>query len=93
MDKIHTHMHTYILVCFIYIIFIYILVLYIYIYIYTYIYSLLWWLNGKESVGDSSSILGWGKYPGEGNGPLLQFSCLENSTDRGAWWDNRVRQD
>ena len=58
MDKIHTHMHTYILVCFIYIIFIYILVLYIYIYIYTYIYSLLWWLNGKESVGDSSSI--WG---------------------------------
>ena len=24
--------------------------------------------------------------PGEGNGSLLQYSCLENSMDRGAWW-------
>ena len=27
------------------------------------------------------------KIPGEGNGYLLQRSCLENSMDRGAWWD------
>ena len=25
--------------------------------------------------------------PGEGNGNLLQYSCLENPMDRGAWWD------
>ena len=45
---------------------------------------------GKESacnVGDPCLILGSGRYPGEGNGNLLQYSCLENSTDRGAWWD------
>ena len=30
---------------------------------------------------------GWGKYPGEGNGYPLQYSCLENSMGRGAWWD------
>ena len=29
--------------------------------------------------------LGWEDSPGEGNGNLLQYSCLENSTDRGAW--------
>ena len=29
--------------------------------------------------------LGWGMSPGEGNGCPLQYSCLENSTDRGAW--------
>ena len=26
------------------------------------------------------------RYPGEGNSNLLQYSCLENSMDRGAWW-------
>ena len=31
-------------------------------------------------------IPGWGKSPGEGNGNPLQYSCLENSRDRGAWW-------
>ena len=30
--------------------------------------------------------LGWEDPPGEGNGNLLQYSCLENSMDRGAWW-------
>ena len=35
---------------------------------------------------DMSSIPGWGRYPGEGNGNPLQYSCLENSMDRGAWW-------
>ena len=29
---------------------------------------------------------GSGRSPGEGNGNLLQHSCLENSMDRGAWW-------
>jgi len=28
----------------------------------------------------------WGGYPGEGNGYPLQYSCLKNSTDRGAQW-------
>ena len=36
-------------------------------------------------VGDSGSIPGLGKSPGEGNDNSLQYSCLENSTDRGAW--------
>ena len=33
----------------------------------------------------SGSILGSGRSPGEGNGNPLQYSCLENSMDRGAW--------
>jgi len=32
------------------------------------------------------SILGSGQSPGEGNGNPLQYSCLENSMDRGAGW-------
>ena len=36
--------------------------------------------------GDLGSILGSGRSPGEENGNLLQYSCLENSMDRGAWW-------
>ena len=46
-------------------------------------------LDGKESAykaGDLGSIPGLGRSPGEGNGNLLQYSCLENSMDRGAWW-------
>ena len=35
--------------------------------------------------GDVGLILGLGK-SGEGNGNPLQYSCLENSMDRGAWW-------
>ena len=35
--------------------------------------------------GDMSSILGWGRSPGGGNGSLLQYSCLENPMDRGVW--------
>ena len=41
---------------------------------------------GKESAcnaGDSGSIPGLGRSPGEGNGNSLQYSCLENSMDRG----------
>ena len=53
--------------------------------------GLSWWCSGKESacsVGDASdlsSIPGSGRSPGEGNGYLLQYSCLENPVDRGAW--------
>ena len=36
--------------------------------------------------GDAVSIPGWGRSPGRGNGNLLQYSCLENLMDRGAWW-------
>ena len=45
--------------------------------------------NGKESAynaGDPGSVSGLGKSPVEGNGNPLQYSCLENSKDRGAWW-------
>ena len=47
-----------------------------------------WWLSGKESAcnaADSGSIPGSGRSPGEGNGNPLQYSCLENPMDRGAW--------
>ena len=45
-------------------------------------------LVGKESAcnaGDLGSITGSGRSPGEGNGDPLQYSCLENPMDRGAW--------
>ena len=35
---------------------------------------------------DSGSIPGLGRSPGEGDGNPLQYSCLENPMDRGAWW-------
>ena len=35
---------------------------------------------------DEGSIPGLGRSAGVGNGNLLQYSCLENSVDRGAWW-------
>ena len=34
---------------------------------------------------DSGLIPGWGISPGEGNGYPLQYSCLQNKMDRGAW--------
>ena len=37
-------------------------------------------------VGDTGSVPGLGRSPGEGNGNPLQCSCLENSLDRGACW-------
>ena len=37
------------------------------------------------SAGDLGSIPGSGRSPGEGNGNPLQYSCLENPMDRGAW--------
>ena len=44
--------------------------------------------DDKESVcntGDPGSISVLGRSPGEGNGNPLQYSCLENPIDRGAW--------
>ena len=44
--------------------------------------------DSKESAynaGDLGSIPGLGKFPGEGNGNPLQYSCLGNSMVRGAW--------
>ena len=38
------------------------------------------------SVENPGSIPGSGRSPGEGNGNPLQYSCLENSMDGGAWW-------
>ena len=43
----------------------------------------------KESaynIGDLGSIPGLGRSPEERNGNSLQYSCLENPMDRGAWW-------
>ena len=37
-------------------------------------------------VTDVGSIPGLGRSPGRGHGNLLQYSCLENPMDRGAWW-------
>ena len=37
------------------------------------------------ATGDMSLIPGWGRASGEGNGNPLQYSCLENPTDKGAW--------
>ena len=36
--------------------------------------------------GEVGSSPGWARSPGEGNGNPLQYSCLENPMDRGAWW-------
>ena len=55
-------------------------------------YSILWAslvAQTKESAcitGDLGSIPVSGKSHGEGHGNRLQYSCLENSMDRGAWW-------
>ena len=65
---------------------------------YRYIWGLLsgWWLSGKKkkkkptcsagAAGDMYSIRGWRISPGGGYGNPLQYSCLENPMDRGAWW-------
>ena len=37
------------------------------------------------NTGDLGSIRGWRRSPGEGNGDSLQYSCLENPMERGAW--------
>ena len=74
---------------------------YIYIYIYIYIerereraciYAsqvTLVVMNQPAKAGDARDrvlIAGLGRFPGVGNGTPLQYSCLENSKGRGAWW-------
>ena len=47
-----------------------------------------WCCSSKESTcnaEDVSLIPGWGRSPGEGSGNPLQYSCLKNPMDRGAW--------
>ena len=41
---------------------------------------------GVEDLRDVGSIPGLGRSPGGGHGNPLQYSCLENYMDRGAWW-------
>ena len=46
--------------------------------------------NLPSNAGDTrnvGAITGWGRSPGEGNGYPLEYSCLENSMDGGAWWN------
>ena len=50
------------------------------------------------NTGDAALILESGRFPGEGSGNSFQYSCLENTMDRGTWWgyvpwDCKVRQD
>ena len=61
-----------------------------------------WWLGGKESICQCRILLGstpgLGRSPAEGNGNPLQYSCLENPMDQGAWQGTvhsvtRVRHD
>ena len=42
--------------------------------------------NLPGNAGDWSSIPRWRKFPGGGNDNPLQYSCLGNAMDRGAWW-------
>jgi len=42
--------------------------------------------NLPDNAGDSGLVPGLGRYPREGNGNPLQYSCLGNPMDRGAWW-------
>ena len=53
--------------------------------------------NGSDSkefacnAGDPGLIPGSGRCPGAGNGNPLQWSCLENPMDRGAWWPQSTK--
>ena len=42
--------------------------------------------NLPANAGDLSLIPWLGRFPGEGSGNPLQYSCLENAMNRGAWW-------
>ena len=48
--------------------------------------------NLPANAGETGPIPGWGRSPGEGNGYPLQYSCLENSMDRGAWLAKQQQQ-
>ena len=67
---------------------------------FTFIFTLCGGASGKESTSqcrkgvarDMGLIPGSGRSPGRGNRNLLQYSCLENSMDRGAWWATERKQ-
>ena len=42
--------------------------------------------NLLGNAGDAGLVPGSGRSPGEGNGNLIQYSCLENPMDGGGWW-------
>ena len=42
--------------------------------------------NSPNNATEAGSISGLGRFPREGNGNPLQYSCLGNPMDRGAWW-------
>ena len=48
-------------------------------------------LVNAEDIRDVDSIPGSGRSPGRGHGNPLQYSCLENPVDRGAWWATVLR--
>ena len=55
----------------------------------THTHTLAWWLSGKESScqeGDTGLIPRLRRSLGEGNDNPLQYSCLDNLMDGGAWW-------
>ena len=66
-------------------------VIHVCMYVYIYIYIHIGFPGGSEvkasacNVGDLGSIPGSGRSPGEGNGNPLQYSCLENPMEGGAW--------
>ena len=60
----------------------------IHIFVYPLLLRMAWtylFTSGKD-IGDMGSIPGSGRSVGGGNGNPLQYSCLGNLTDRGAWW-------
>ena len=67
----HTHTHTH---------------TYIYVVDVIYICKYVVVKNLPADAGGAGSIPWSRRCPGEGNGSTLQYSCLENSVDRGAWW-------
>ena len=48
-------------------------------------------VNARD-VRNAGSIPGSGRFPGGGHGSLLQYSCLENPIDRGAWWAHGISE-
>ena len=43
-------------------------------------------LASAQDIRDAGSVPGLGRSPGKGHGNPLQYSCVENPMDRGAWW-------
>ena len=65
--------------------------MYVYVYTYIHIYILYDFSGGSDgkasayNAGDLGSNPESGRFPGEGNGDPLQYSCLENPMDGGSW--------